>query len=464
MSVINASISNTISNTKFVEPPILGATTFFELIRSSLINGPKSVLKIDPSASANLKNQYEPSGGLVNYTNYNGFYYRPGATINFRRNSIANTNPYILLTSTHISDNAKGVEQDFTTQRNTANIKAAVVEYWNRLATYDELVNIEDKGAINHDSKQNYKGFFPNMHLMFAYMIENTKIFQVFEKVISKYQLGEDLTIPYNNKDVTSRLWIENTNLLFFANSPYSVWDEFNNNESSFDSTRRNAYYRLFGMDLNHGIGENNTKLISYQRANHFNSSFIEQLETFLKLCWQMMINYNNTSNVNTTDLIALQEQANSLRSLLLSRRTTENNFKDYTLLNLSKVEYHSVVMAEWFHHAISYNSPIIMEMGAEGVTPAERLNRLAQKVGMNSHSKSSNFLDLAPLLATLLRLLELNEIDNSYLNAIANPLTRPYALITSILYNYQQATGKDLKNQVMLTNRNIMLNKMATV
>ncbi len=458
MSVLtNASII--ISN----EPPILGATTFFELIRSSLINkDPNSVMKTNLNAT-NLSNEYEPTGGLTNHTNYKGFYFRPSSPINLVRNSITNSNPYILLTSDDISENAKKIEQEFTTQRDTSKIKNAVVEYWNRLATYDDLVIAENLASKNLDVKKNYKGYFPNMHLMYAYMIENTKIFQIFEKVIAKYQMGEDLTIPYSNRDVNSRLWIENTNLLFFANSPYSVWNESYNNENNFDSVRRNAFYRLFGMDLNHGIGENNTKPVVYHRANHFNGSFIEQLETFLKLCWQMMINYTNTSNLNTTDLIALQEQANSLRTLLLSRRTTENNMENYTMLNLSKVEYHSVVMAEWFNHAISYNSPIVMEMGAEGVTPAERLNRLAQKVGMNSHSKAANFLDLAPLLASLLRLLEMNEVDNSYLAAIANPLTRPYALITSILYNYQQATGKDLKNQVMINNKNIMLNKMVT-
>ena len=293
-------------------------------------------------------------------------------------------------------------------------------------------------------------------------MMENTKMFQIFERIVSLYQHGEDLTIPYNGKQLLTRPWIENTHLLFFSNSPSAAWNENSLLGSNFEAMRRNGYYRLFGMDLNHGIGENGTVPVSYKRANHFNTDFIPQFENFLKLCWQMMINFSNTSNINTTDLIALQEQANALKNMLLARRTTENSLDNYTLLNLSKLEYHSVVMAEWFNHAISYNSPIVVEMGAEGVTASERLNRLGRSVGIPCHSKAGNFMDLAPLMATLLRLLELDKVDNDYITAIANPSTRPYTLITTILHNYQQATGKDLKNQVMLNNRSVLMNRMA--
>lgn len=442
------------------EEPILGAPLLFELIRSFdiLYNGAELQLR----RTANIKirpEYYEPNGTTTeNTTNYNGFYYRtsPVSPINFVRNSIAKSNPYILLSQKDIEDNAAGLEQDFTTVRATLKIKAAIDNHWERLIGYDSL-------ALNNDTttRNKYTGYYPAFHLIYAYMMENTKIFQIFERITSLYQHGEDLTIPYNNSDTLTRPWIDNTHLLFFSNSPYAVWNENSLLGSNFEAMRRNGYYRLFGMDLNHGIGENGTTPVNYKRTGHSNTDFVPQFENFLKLCWQMMINFSNTSNINTTDLIALQEQANTLKNMLLARRTTENNLDNYTLLNLSKLEYHSVVMAEWFNHAISYNSPIVKEMGAEGVTPSDRLSRLGQRVGIPCHSKTGNFLDLAPLMATLLRLLELDEVDSDYLTAIANPQTRPYALITSILYNYQLATGKDLKNQVMINNRSVLTNRM---
>lgn len=470
MSVISTAIKIVVNNNTIEEPPILGAPVFFELLRSYRIicDQMRSISSIgflgNPSPKARPINQYEPTGTLENPTNYNGFYHRTvDSNINFSRNSIVKSNPYILLTAEDIKSNAEGLEQDFVTLRDTQNIKKSIDEYWARIISYDGIETTDriQKPSKNTDAQNKYTGYYPAFHLIYPYMLENTKIFQIFERIISLYQHGEDLTIPYNNTDALTRPWIDNTHLLFFSNSPYAVWNENSLLGSNFEAMRRNGYYRLFGMDLNHGIGENGTTPVNYKRTGHSNTDFVPQFENFLKLCWQMMINFSNTSNINTTDLIALQEQANTLKNMLLARRTTENNLDNYTLLNLSKLEYHSVVMAEWFNHAISYNSPIVKEMGAEGVTPSDRLSRLGQRVGIPCHSKTGNFLDLAPLMATLLRLLELDEVDSDYLTAIANPQTRPYALITSILYNYQLATGKDLKNQVMINNRSVLTNRM---
>jgi hypothetical protein len=96
--------------------------------------------------------------------------------------------------------------------------------------------------------------------------------------------------------------------------------------------------------------------------------------------------------------------------------------------------------------------------MSAEAVTPNERLKILGRRVDISVPSKSGNFIDLASQLATLFRLLELGEVDTSYISSIASPITRPYALIMGILYNYQQATGKDLKSQVFVNNNNKIL------
>jgi hypothetical protein len=452
------------------EPPILGAPILFELIRSYNILNEKNRLgsnraKLhanDPSLVSlpSLNNNIERGNILlVNPTNYNGFYYRKGVPFNFVRNSIVNSNPYVLLTQKDIADNAKGIENEFTSLRDTSKIKNAIDEYWNRIMLYDE--QSKDERKINVDLQDKYLGYYPGFHLIYAYLLENTKMFQIFERIISLYQHGEDLTIPYNKDDLETRSWIENSFLLFFSNSPYSICNDNSLLGSNFEAMRRNGYYRLFGMDLNHGIGENGTTPIAYKRANHYNADFISQFENFLKLCWQMMINFNNTGNINTTDLIAIQEQANNLKSMLLSRRTTENDLENYTYLNLSKLEFQSVIMAEWFNHAISYNSPIVREMGAEAVTPGERLKRLSIRVGISPPSKTSNFIDLAPLMATFLRLIELDEVDNDYIAAIANPATMPYTLISTILHNYQLATGKDLKNQVMVNNNYLMGSKI---
>jgi hypothetical protein len=459
--------STLVTDTLNTEPPILGASVLFELIRSyskKFSDEKKAkITKDDGELNPLLFNAFEDVNSVLqNPTNYSGFYVKSSEPANFVRNSIKQSNPYIFLTPTDINKNAEGIEKEFTTIRDTSKIKDSIDDYWNRIISYDDFSNAERDTNTNVDLDHNYCGYFPGFHLIYAYMMENTKMYQIFEKIVSMYQHGEDLTIPYKKGDTYTRAWIDNTYLLFFSNSPYAVCNDNSLLGSNFEAMRRNGYHRLFGLDLNHGIGENNTTSFGYKRANHFNADFVNQIENFLKLCWQMMINYSNTAGINTTDLIALQEQANALKNLLLARRTTEGNLNDYSYLNLSKLEFQSVVMAEWFNNALSYNSPIVVDMGAEGVSPSERLNRLGRQVGIAPHSKTSNFMDLAPYMATLLRLFELNEIDNDYIAAIANSTTRPYALISSILHNYQLATGRDLKNQVMVNNN--YKNKLVTI
>ncbi|HRH48114.1 MAG TPA: hypothetical protein PLP23_05170 [Panacibacter sp.] len=466
------------------EPPVLGAPLLFELIRSyNILNPANSECILNKGAvSLNLNNEFESytiptNTPLKNPTGYYGLFLRDvvpenlvtpplAGTLNgtFNRHSIMASNPYILLTATDLKQNSAGLEEAFTTIADTSKIKSSIDQYWFRMSSYCPT-NIK-ASKDQYDIQDKYLGYYPNLHLVYAYMMENTKMVQIFERILSLYQHGEDLTIPTVTVNSTTptitdngktRKWIDNTSLLFYSNSPSAVWNDNSLLGSNFEAIRRNAYYRLLGMDLNHGIGEKATQPVAYQRANHTNLGFTELFENFLKQCWQMIINFNNTSNINTTDLVALQELANAIRNMLLSRRSTENNLDNYPVLNLSKAEYASVVMFQWFYHSLSYNSPIVVEMSAEAGTPAERLSRLGQRVGIPCHSKSSFFIDLAPLMATLLRLFELDEIDNNYITAIANPTTRPYSLITSILNNYQLATGKNLKSQVQVNNARLL-------
>ena len=60
--------------------------------------------------------------------------------------------------------------------------------------------------------------FSSTYHLMYAYLIENTRIFQIFERFIEKYITDEELGIA-NNELVFN--WIANSERLFFrSDSP----------------------------------------------------------------------------------------------------------------------------------------------------------------------------------------------------------------------------------------------------
>ena len=63
-------------------------------------------------------------------------------------------------------------------------------------------------------------------------------------------------------------------------------------------ATRRNAYQRMFGMDLNHGTDDN--KPYPYVKAEAANSEFVSTFEEFLREVWIGMENVNNTSGAKS--------------------------------------------------------------------------------------------------------------------------------------------------------------------
>ena len=76
-------------------------------------------------------------------------------------------------------------------------------------------------------------------------------------------------------------------------------------------ATGRNAYQRMFGMDLNHGTDDN--KPYPYVKAEAANSEFVSTFEEFLREVWVGMENVNNTSGANPTDDAKIADLAERL-------------------------------------------------------------------------------------------------------------------------------------------------------
>src|SRR5215203_2271718 len=88
-------------------------------------------------------------------------------------------------------------------------------------------------------------------HLVYAYMLENTRMVDIFRRVVFEWVTGERLPIP---SQATQR-WLHATEQLFFAPPwPYSVRAVTSAVRPDHGAVRRNAYFRLLGMDLNHGL------------------------------------------------------------------------------------------------------------------------------------------------------------------------------------------------------------------
>ena len=117
---------------------------------------------------------------------------------------------------------------------------------------------------------------------MYAYMIENTRIFDIFRRVVSEYVHGERL--PHATHETVR--WLRTTEELFFS-TPRSltVRSVTSNLRPDDGSVRRNLYWRALGMDLNHGTEDG--RPYPYAKAEASNRDFVTLWESLLTEVWK---------------------------------------------------------------------------------------------------------------------------------------------------------------------------------
>jgi hypothetical protein len=283
-------------------------------------------------------------------------------------------------------------------------------------------------------------------HLIYAYMIENTRIYEIFRRVVHEFLHGEKLgvpgTIPVSAtilETAESQRWLRTTEELFYRDPPsFFISTITSRVRGDIDATRRNAYQRMFGMDLNHGTDDN--KPYSYVKAEAANNEFVATFEEFLREVWIGMENVNNTSGGNPTDDAKIANLAERLHDMLRTRREAGN---------LSREEFNFVSMMSWFHLTLESDLPIIQDLRAQAASPEERLFKIAQRVGLPAHGLSKSYFDIADSMSRIL-----TEIETGIFNtrAAAPALYTPdgggdpeEAMRTIIEY-WSRITGREMK------------------
>jgi hypothetical protein len=277
-------------------------------------------------------------------------------------------------------------------------------------------------------------------------MIENTRIYEIFRRVVHEFLHGEKLgvpgTIPVSAtilETAESQRWLRTTEELFYRDPPsFFISTITSRVRGDIDATRRNAYQRMFGMDLNHGTDDN--KPYSYVKAEAANNEFVATFEEFLREVWIGMENVNNTSGGNPTDDAKIANLAERLHDMLRTRREAGN---------LSREEFNFVSMMSWFHLTLESDLPIIQDLRAQAASPEERLFKIAQRVGLPAHGLSKSYFDIADSISRIL-----TEIETGIFNtrAAAPALYTPdgggdpeEAMRTIIEY-WSRITGREMK------------------
>jgi len=271
-------------------------------------------------------------------------------------------------------------------------------------------------------------------HLIYAYMVENTRAYEIFRRVLEEYAYGERLGVPAGE----SQRWLRTTEQLFYRdNPPFQIYTLASWVRPDIRAVRRNAYHRMFGLDLNHGTDDN--RPYPYPRATAANTEFSSTFEELLREVWRAIENVNNHVGPNQTDVTTISNLARALFDMLRVRR--QDNVG-----NLARDELFHVSTMHWLHLTLSFNTPIVTDLQADATSAAERLQKIGERVGLPAHSRTDSYLRLATAMSLVLREMELGTFNT--------PAGAPALFQQSLFQEAMQetithwsiATGRDVK------------------
>lgn len=250
-------------------------------------------------------------------------------------------------------------------------------------------------------------------HLIYAYMIENTRIAEVFRRVISNFLFGERLSVL----SPASQRWAWTTEELFFRDpSSYSITTQTSYIRPDARGMRANIYQRLFGMSLNTTAEQ---EKVSFPAAEHANVDFVTAFDELQHEIWQGRTNFANQVGARPTDDSKISQLCERLADMLQARRNSGT---------LSREEFWAVATMSWFHATVlEPDHPILIDLRAQASSPEERLFKIAQRVGYPAHGLSKSYFELAEPISRLLLAIETGTFNNpSAVPALYTPPPTP--------------------------------------
>jgi hypothetical protein len=276
-------------------------------------------------------------------------------------------------------------------------------------------------------------------HMIYAYIIENTRIFEIFSKVLETYMFSEQLETP---SPASQQFW-RNVEFLIYGDAmPSMLWTTSSRLRRDEIADRLTTYYWFFGIDLSHA--QEIAAQHPYQKPAAANRDFIPTFESFGREVWRGIINAKNSSGANDTDPTVIATLARRLFDMMATRRINGN---------LSREEFRAVAIMSFLHLAVLYDSPAVVDLRATASSPEMRLQKIAERVGMTAHPKSKPFFDLAAPFSILMHSIETGTFnDTTGALALYSQIAPnfPAKNAETVIDQYSLATGRDLKSQVV--------------
>ena len=268
-------------------------------------------------------------------------------------------------------------------------------------------------------------------HLAYSYVLENTRASQILRRVVREYRTGEGLGVP----SAGTRRWLETTEaLLYGAGNLIPPWLSTSAARLDAEAVRRNAYWRLLGMDLAFGTEDNRQP--DYAKASATNTDFVRLFEELLYELWRAIANINNLVAGNETDQDRIFRIAEELQYVLRSRRLGEM---------LDREELAAATVLGWIELTLGSDNFVVTDLKAQSTSSANRLKLIGNRVGLPAHSKSAALLSMSEDISILLRTIESAVITQVTVATLYQPGTIGDAT-RRVITEWSAATGKDLK------------------
>jgi hypothetical protein len=273
----------------------------------------------------------------------------------------------------------------------------------------------------------------PWEHLIYAYVIESTGALEILSEVVRRYAVGETLETP----SAATQGWLRSTEELFFREPPlFHIVGLTSRLRPDMSVQRRNAYWRLLGMDLPHpatGVSGQPWK----QDTGIANLRFHELWLDLLRGVWTGYENATNFSGANPTDPNYIYEICRYLRDMLQMRRLGGN---------LARDEFVHVSTMSWFHLTLQTDTPVVVDLRSQGTDAADRLAKLGQRVGISPAAHARELFEMADLVSDFVRFVELGFFTPATVPTLYQTASQLRTDVIRVIDLWEMATGDSIK------------------
>lgn len=278
-------------------------------------------------------------------------------------------------------------------------------------------------------------------HLIYAAMLEETRLLEIIRRVAFDWLHGERLPRPTQ----PSLQWLYVTEQAFFANPfPFTINSITSTLRPDRDAVRFNAYVRMFGFTPQSRPAEAGRP--GYYRPDAVNGEFATVFEALLREVWRAYANVRNAVGPNETDDSAIADLARKLSEMLTSRRLSGA---------LSREEFDAVAMLDWMLCTVDTTNEVMRNLNAVSDSTADRIRYLGSLVGVPAHARTDAYLQLARPMSNILLAMEAGVVNantawNLYheLNAVPGMLQGALTNdMLTVITNWSIVTGRNIKD-----------------